>query len=161
MHDKTMLIAACLLSLSTDAMAMDSRAVALPKAADGRALDGRIELTDGAGGLRVDARIAGLPPGPHAMHIHAGGDCANLAQPGEHFHVEGTHAHGDLPDLVADAAGKATLTAQLPGLTVKDGAGSVAGRTVMIHALGTGAAGHNHVIACAVIARAATPQTTR
>jgi Cu-Zn family superoxide dismutase len=80
---------------------------------------GSVVLTDAPKGvlLRVEAR--GLTPGWHGMHFHEKGDCSDPA-----FKMAGSHVHtltpavhgllnptanddGDLPNLYADAQGKA------------------------------------------------------
>lgn len=134
----------------------------------GSNIGGRILFTQQAGGVAVEAELSGLPPGAHAMHIHAGSACGDGHAPGAHFDPsthggasKGGKAAGDLPSLVADQSGRAVLKAVLPALTVTAGAASVLGRTIMIHAHGDGEhaghaghgrhGGHNHAIACAPI----------
>lgn len=141
------------LALGTTHALAASSAVAIPRSLDGGQIQGRIELRDVATGVQVDAKVSGLPPGAHAMHIHEVSACDSGGAPGAHFHTAGDKKAGDLPDLKADAGGTAALSTLLPGLTVASGAGAVQGRAIMIHALGTGVAGHNHVIACALITK--------
>lgn len=159
------------LGVSADAAAAAPKAEARPAATaagtggSGSNIGGRIVFTQQADGLAVEADLSGLPPGAHAMHIHAGGACGDGHAPGAHFEPaaeggasKGGKAAGDLPSLVADQSGRAVLKAVLPALTVSAGAASVLGRTIMIHAHGDGEhaghaghGGHNHAIACAPI----------
>jgi Cu-Zn family superoxide dismutase len=121
--------------------------------------------------VRVHAAVTGLRPGrEHGFHIHEVGDCSSgdgMSAKG-HFNPFGKpHAHhstaerhaGDLPALVADAAGRAELTIELDVLTVASGPASVVGRGLIVHAdpddyrtQPTGNSGAR--IACAVIRRA-------
>ena len=92
----------------------------------------------------VVARISGLTPGSHGFHVHEKGDCsaADAMSAGGHFNPLGKpHAHpstaerhtGDMPMLVADASGNATLTAELDLLGIGSGAGDVVGKSVVVH----------------------------
>lgn len=92
------------------------------------------------------------PPGPHGFHVHAKGSCgpgpgpdgkpaAGLAA-GGHYDPHHTGRHlgpldkaghlGDLPPLVVEGNGRATLPVLAPRLKVKD----LAGHALMIHAGG-------------------------
>lgn len=96
------------------------------------------------GRVMVHARVTGLKPGAeHGFHVHDKGDCASpdgMSAAG-HFNPGG-HAHGpqggvkhagDMPNLKADAAGRADQKFTLEGVTVKDGATAVNGRSVIVH----------------------------
>lgn len=112
---------------------------------------GVVALRDTKQGLLIEPRLAGLPPGAHGFHVHEKGACgpgeqngqkvAGMAagghydpqHTGKHLGPDSTEGHkGDLPVLVVDKDGKATLPVLAPHLTVKD----VRGRTLMIHAGG-------------------------
>ena len=118
----------------------------------GQAL-GTVTAKDTPQGLMLTPQLTGLaPPGPHGFHVHEKPDCGpgmganNQPAPGmaagghydpkksgQHHgpHHEGGHL-GDLPPLVVDDGGKATLPVIAPRLKVKD----LAGRSLMIHAGG-------------------------
>jgi len=92
----------------------------------------------------VVARISGLTPGSHGFHVHEKGDCsaADAMSAGGHFNPLGKpHAHpstadrhtGDMPMLVADASGNATLTAELDLLRIGADASDVVGKSVVVH----------------------------
>jgi Cu-Zn family superoxide dismutase len=118
--------------------------------------------------VRVQATLQGLTPGQnHGFHIHEVGDCSSgdgmstkghfnpHGKPHNHYSAESRHA-GDLPPLVADANGRATLDVTLDVISVKPGPASVVGRGLIVHAdpddyrtQPTGNAGAR--IACAVI----------
>lgn len=96
------------------------------------------------GTVMVHARVSGLKPGAeHGFHVHDKGDCASPDgmsaaghfNPGGHAHGPqgGTRHAGDMPNLKADAAGLADQKFRIDGITVKDGATAVNGRSVIVH----------------------------
>jgi Cu-Zn family superoxide dismutase len=106
-------------------------------------------LTDAEGGTQVDVRVTGLPPGFHALHVHAVGLCepdspspADPSMTGDFLsaggHVgageadHGEHA-GDLPLLFVTEAGTGTLTAVTDALT-RDQLTDEDGSAVVLHA---------------------------
>ena len=95
--------------------------------------------------IRVVAEVNGLTPGAHGFHIHEKGDCSapDGTSAGGHFnpgarpHGNPEHADhhaGDMPQLIANAAGVATLTAYLDGVSLGDEANGIVGRSVIVHA---------------------------
>lgn len=113
---------------------------------------GTITFRDTNQGLMVEPKLSSLPPGQHGFHVHENGNCgpgpgangqpaAGMAA-GGHYDPAGAKAHrgpheknshlGDLPVLVVDKDGSATLPVLAPRLKVSD----LAGRAVMIHAGG-------------------------
>jgi len=104
-------------------------------------LTGNVVLTPAGDTLNGTVVVThGLKPGPKGMHIHAVGECRlkDFASAGGHLNPggkehglenpKGSHA-GDLPMLVADAAGKGSATftanATLENLFDPDGASFV------------------------------------
>ena len=94
--------------------------------------------------VRVTAQVIGLKPNQeHGFHIHEAGDCSSgdgMSAKG-HFnpygkpHGRGAERHaGDLPNLKADAKGRAKLTVDVDILTVTAGPASVVGRGIIVHA---------------------------
>jgi Cu-Zn family superoxide dismutase len=94
--------------------------------------------------VRVTAQVINLKPnGEHGFHIHDAGDCSSgdgMSAKG-HFnpfgkpHGAGGERHaGDLPNLKADAKGRAKLVAEVDVITVTPGPASIVGRGVIIHA---------------------------
>ncbi len=83
--------------------------------------------------VEVQAEIAGLPPNTkHGFHLHQTGKCdPNFKAAGGHFdpgpfgetNPDANHPFhmGDLPNLVADAEGNATLTHRTSRVTLSSG----------------------------------------
>ena len=93
----------------------------------------------------VIAAVTGLKPGPHGFHVHEKGDCSapDFSSAGGHFNpnsqphgdpTAGAHHVGDMPMLVADASGKATVRAELRTMTIGGGANDIVGKSVVVHA---------------------------
>lgn len=116
---------------------------------------GTITARDSAQGLVLTPKLVKLlPAGPHGFHMHEKPDCGPAPNPaannqpaagfaaGGHYDPKKTGAHhgpghkdghvGDLPVLVVDGDGSATLPMVVPHLKVKD----LTGRSLMIHAGG-------------------------
>jgi superoxide dismutase, Cu-Zn family len=145
----------------------DRSAEAQLKPTQGNTAAGTVSFSQEGGAVRVRASVSGLTPGAHGFHIHDKGDCSapDATSAGGHFNPGGKphgapdhaeHHAGDLPQLVADAAGDARLDALLPGLAIGEGV-DVVGRGVIVHAAAddfktqpTGNSGAR--IACGVIA---------
>ena len=89
----------------------------------------------------IDARLSGLAPGAHGFHIYensssdgmiAGGHFNPTAKPhGDPGSAE--HHAGDMPALVADASGNATLQVELAPMTVGADVTDVVGKAVIVH----------------------------
>lgn len=126
---------------------------------------GTVLLTEDASGtLHVNAKIAGIAPGDHGIHIHAVGACSpTFAAAGGHHNPlgqpHGTHA-GDLPNMTVNAAGRGTLNAATDAATLSAGPVSVFdvdGASIVVHAapddfVGQPAGNSGARIACGVIA---------
>jgi Cu/Zn superoxide dismutase len=105
------------------------------------------KFTTGVHAVEITATVTGLKPGPHGMHIHAVGKCeAPFTSAGGHFDPgpngmmdpDANHPFhmGDLPNLVADASGRATLTTVTTRVTLSDGPLSLFdadGTAIIIH----------------------------
>jgi Cu-Zn family superoxide dismutase len=106
---------------------------------------GTVHFASTANGVKVTANITGLEPNSkHGFHIHEKADLSapDLASAGGHFNPtghkhggpEGTDRHGgDLGNLTADAGGKATYEATIPGITIDDAKTGIVGHSVIIH----------------------------
>jgi superoxide dismutase, Cu-Zn family len=120
---------------------------AVLKDAEGKEV-GTATFTPTAGGVKVQVRVAHLPPGNHGIHIHAMAKCEppEFKSAGGHFNPagkkhglhnpEGAHA-GDMPNLTVGRNGEAKATITAKGATLGEGDGSLFGpdgTALVIHA---------------------------
>ena len=123
------------------------QATAVMHDAAGRTL-GTLTLVDASQGILVSGRLTGLPPGEHALHLHAIGKCdaPGFTTSGGHWNPtsrehgtmnpNGPH-FGDLPTLTVGPDSAVTITAVTPGGTLH-GANALLdadGAAVVIHAV--------------------------
>jgi Cu-Zn family superoxide dismutase len=150
-----------LLGFAAAPSARQTRAVATLK---GDGITGRVELREvpaqtggdhdmkfmtGMYGVELTVTVTGLKPGAHGLHLHAVGTCdaPGFTSAGGHFDPgpngmtdpDANHPYhmGDLPNLVADASGKASLKAVTTRVTLGAGPLSVFdadGTAVIVHA---------------------------
>ena len=92
-----------------------------------------MKFMTGMQAVEVTITVSGLKPGAHGVHLHAVGKCEapGFTTAGGHFDpgpagnmdpdVNHPFHMGDLPNLVADASGKATLKAVTSRVTIADG----------------------------------------
>ncbi len=113
---------------------------------DGAAM-GTVTLTQGSGGVLVQANVTGLAPGPHGFHIHETGSCApDFKAAGGHYNPgggghgllhDGGHHAGDLPNIHADASGAAKADYFTADVTFDAGAANTLfdadGSSIIIH----------------------------
>jgi len=119
-------------------------ATATLEATKANTVGGKVDFLVKGDKVYVTANVSGLAPGQHGFHIHEKGDCSSGdgMSAGGHFNPLGKphaapstpdrHA-GDLPMLVADGSGNATLTAELDVVTIGSGAADIVGRSVIVH----------------------------
>ena len=119
-------------------------ATASLEATKGNTTAGTVNFVQKGDKVAVTAKVSGLSPGSHGFHIHDKGDCSSGdgMSAGGHFNPQGKpHAHpttadrhaGDMPMLVADSYGEATLTVELDVITIGAGAADIVGRSVIVH----------------------------
>jgi Cu-Zn family superoxide dismutase len=122
----------------------EPKATAKLEPTKGNATAGTVEFVERGGKVVVTASVTGLKPNAeHGFHVHEKGDCSSGdgMSTGGHFNPDGKphgppgapHHAGDLPALVADAAGAARATFALDGVTVAAGPNSIAGRGLIVH----------------------------
>lgn len=121
-----------------------TKAQAVFTAAKGQKIKGIVHFTEVDGTMKIETRIDGVKPGPHGFHIHETGDCsaADFSTAGGHFNpgnvnhgaMDSSSRHtGDLGNLIADKNGKAYTTLTIKDMTMKSGANSVIGKSIVIH----------------------------
>ncbi|KAF0163794.1 MAG: Cu/Zn superoxide dismutase [Rhodocyclaceae bacterium] len=142
---------ACLVSATTLLAACASMEAAGSKASatleprSGSKVSGTVNFQAVGQKLRVEGRIAGLTPGEHGFHVHEAGDCSapDASSAKGHFnpaakahgHHGGAERHaGDMPNLVADVYGNATINGEVTLLSLGTDANSILNRSVVIHA---------------------------
>ncbi|MBN1238999.1 MAG: superoxide dismutase family protein [Gammaproteobacteria bacterium] len=122
-----------------------ARAVLEPT--EGHAASGRVEFVETADGVAVEARLTGLTPGAHGIHVHENGDCSapDASSAGDHLAPQGSphgapddpraqrHA-GDLGNIEAADSGEASMRMTDRVLELDDGEQGVVGRAVVVHA---------------------------
>lgn len=133
---------------------------------------GTVTIEETPYGVVFTPALEGLEPGVHGFHVHEKGNCgpdmkdgkpAAALAAGGHYDPDNTKQHGlpwgtghrgDLPALVVDAKGNATLPVLAPRLKLAE----LSGKALMIHAGGDNHADHPMPLggggarmACAVI----------
>jgi Cu-Zn family superoxide dismutase len=157
-------LALSLIVISAGALAVSARQGMTAKATiAGEGIKGTVELREvnaqtagghdmahmtGTKAVEITVNVTGLKPGAHGMHLHAVGKCEapGFTTAGGHFdpgpagNMDPDMNHpfhmGDLPNLVADAKGNATLKAVTNRVTLGAGPLSVFdtdGTAIIIH----------------------------
>jgi Cu-Zn family superoxide dismutase len=103
-----------------------------------------VRFTQKGDKVAVSAEITGLTPGMHGFHIHEKGDCSSGdgMSAGGHFNPTGKphgnplsadHHAGDMPMILANASGVATLDVELDPMRVGGGPTDIVGKAVIVH----------------------------
>ena len=117
---------------------------------------GTVAIEQTPHGVVFTPSLSGLEPGVHGFHVHEKGDCGPAEKDGKpgaalaaggHYDPDNSKKHGlpwgtghrgDLPALVVDAKGGATLPVLAPRLKLAE----LKGKALMIHAGGDNHADH-------------------
>lgn len=121
------LAASMVLAGATGAAALGERGGADIKNREGTNL-GTIAIVETTSGILLKVRLKGLPPGPHAFHVHDTKKCEGdfsaagaiynpLGAKHGFLNEEGPMA-GDLPNLIASAAGEVDVELLSPFVTL-------------------------------------------
>ena len=119
-------------------------AIAVLEPTAGNSAKGTVNFEQRGDKVLVEARLSGLAPGGHGFHIHEKGDCSSSdgASAGGHFNptskphgnpTAADHHAGDMPALVADPQGNASLRAELAPMSIGGGATDIIGKAVIVH----------------------------
>lgn len=116
---------------------------------------GTLRFRDSDYGLIIEPELHGLKPGPYALHLHEnpscekGGNGTLAGAAGSHYDPEGKKVHkgpyrnghlGDLPNLIVENDGTASIPVLAPRLRSRD----VRGKSLVIHAGADRYATHGH-----------------
>jgi superoxide dismutase, Cu-Zn family len=109
---------------------------------------GTVTFHDSRYGLLIEPNLRGLPPGMKGTHIHENRSCASGAidfvnapgigagnhydpmRTGEHMGPYGDGHLGDLPNIIVEQDGTASLPVLAPRLKTSD----LSGRSIIVHA---------------------------
>lgn len=135
-------MSACVASGGSASACEASAALRGPNGAD----HGTVKLIESPRGTLVQARLRGLPPGVHALHLHEKGECnPEFGAAGGHFNPTSVkhgflspdgHHLGDLPNFSVSESGEAYVDTFREGLRVCDGGSPLLdadGAAVIIH----------------------------
>jgi len=164
------LAAAVIATLAACATPWSPQATATLAPTTGNTVSGQVRFVQAGGKVQVSGEVRGLKPGAeHGFHVHEKGDCSSGdgMSTGGHFnpggqphgqHAHGEHHAGDLPALLADAAGVARFSFDSTTIGIGSGPADIVGRGLIVHrdpddyrTQPTGNSGAR--IACAVIQR--------
>jgi len=143
---KILAVSALTLAAGCQSIPADApRATASLQPTKGSSVRGSVSFVQFDGKVRVTANVSGLRPnGQFGFHIHEAGDCSSgdgmsakghfnpLAKPHGHHSTMERHA-GDMPNLLSDASGVASMSADLDVITISSGATSIVGRGLIVH----------------------------
>lgn len=117
-----------------------SQGVARLVAKNGSGAYGTVMFTQRGDKVALVAQVFNIAGGPHSLYIHETGNCSspNAASAGPVWNVKGAspgaRRTGELPNIVVRHEERASLEAQVAGLSVGTGAANdVIGHSVVVH----------------------------
>jgi Cu-Zn family superoxide dismutase len=141
---RTLRIAAASLLFAACASTPRPMAMTMILPPEGSTAHGLVHFQDTPDGVEVQVDLKGVPLGVHGFHIHQKGDCSDSGNAaGGHFNPmnmphaapdAASHHAGDLGNITADANGEVHARFTTRSITVREGATSVIGRAVVLHA---------------------------
>ena len=144
---KTICIVFVSIMFFTSCKTEQQQAIATITAKSSSNVNGTVTFTEKDGKIMMSAKINGLTPGTHAIHIHENGDCSSDdgKSTGGHWNPtfephgawgakEGFH-RGDIGNFTADAEGNATVhfMTDLWSLGGEDPTTNIIGKAVIVH----------------------------
>jgi Cu-Zn family superoxide dismutase len=115
-------------------------------AAQGGQVSGALDLVASEGVVVMTGLVTGMKPeSEHGFHVHEKGDCSSpdFASAGEHFNptaeahgnpASPPHHLGDVPNIKANAEGKADVNVRAEGLALGGGgANDIVGKAIVVH----------------------------
>ncbi|NND88875.1 MAG: superoxide dismutase family protein [Flavobacteriaceae bacterium] len=108
---------------------------------------GKVVFTEENGMVKMEARISGLTPGTHAIHIHEEADCsaADATSSGGHWNPthephgkwgdEGGYHKGDIGNFEADADGNGMVSMETDQWCIgcDDDTKNILGKAIIVH----------------------------
>lgn len=130
----------------TDTISKTITATAMIDAKSNSTVSGTVTFTENAGIVTMEAKLSGLTPGTHAIHIHEKGDCsaADGSSAGGHWNpteaAHGAWGHdgfhlGDIGNLEADENGIASISKEtdLWCINCGDENKNIVGKAIIVH----------------------------
>ena len=151
MKSRVLAVAVAVTLAGVAGVATTAQAPAASAELKGKGITGTAQLTERTQGTGTIVEIAidvtGLTPGKHGVHLHAVGKCEpDFTAAGGHFDPgpasntdpDANHPFhmGDIPNLLADAKGRARMKIQTSRVTLSDGPLSVFdadGTAIIVH----------------------------
>lgn len=143
---KNLIVGSALIALAAVSVRAEMGLAAIKGTAEKSPISGTVTLTDVKDGLKVEAKLSGVPAGLHGFHIHEFGTCDDSGKAaGGHFNPHNAmhgdvvksgpkKAHaGDMGNITAGPDGSATLEVVIPKTSLSAGKNNVAGRAIILH----------------------------
>src|SRR5207245_10601050 len=141
---KTLMLVSAVVALAACATLgqQGKSAVANLEPTKGNNASGAVTFTAKGDKVAMVAKVSGLAPGAHGVHIHEKGDCSSGdgMSAGGHFNptakphgdpsAGAEHHTGDMPMLQADASGNASVSVVLSGMAIGSGPTDVTEKAV-------------------------------